>query len=375
MKEIFLTDLHCFMLLKGMLAASFGCLLALVFLLPFAAKFGLIDEPGGRKWHEGNIPTVGGIMLFIGFFFGIWQLHQFSINNIFMLVGGAALIVLGILDDRQGLSPRARLWAQIFAGAAMILGGGKVVTNLGNLLAMGDIHLGLLSAPFTLLMLITFINASNMLDGQDGLAGGVAFSQVFMLLVLSVGHHLIFNSYCLSMLAVGIFIFLCFNAPTPKRKRALIFLGDAGSTWLAFMVGWFAIDIATQPQMSVHPMTVLWLLAYPLFDLLGVFFHRTRQNRSPLSPGLDHLHHLLHGLGVKKSHSTLILCGFSITLGAFGLVLAQLKISETVQLAAFVATLVLYQKALSWLRQIQTKPDANDFALLHTPAKVLEPVE
>lgn len=137
-------------------------------------------------------------------------------------------------------------------------------------------------------------------------------------------------------------------------------MGDAGSTFVGFVIAWFAIDLLqvmfTRHQTHLYPITIFWVLSYPLYDLLAVILHRLSSRRSPFSASRDHLHYLLLDLGLNRRTVTLLLFTFSILLGLFGVILAKEKVVEAWQLIYFLAffsvhfiTTVLLQRKLGML--------------------------
>ena len=149
-------------------------LLAIFFLRPLALRLGLTDQPGGRKLHEGIIPLTGGIGLCLGFMIGAITL-PYSLGHYRALFVAALLMVLtGLLDDFKELSPRARLGAQLLACLIITLFGGVTLQSLGELVFTGNISLGLLALPVTWFGAMSLINSVNMMDGIDGLAGGIS---------------------------------------------------------------------------------------------------------------------------------------------------------------------------------------------------------
>lgn len=347
-----LTDMSLFF--SFLLSAFIGMLatLACIYLLtPVAQHIGLVDMPGGRKMHVHPVPLIGGIAIFIGFCFGLLCFNMSLHNYRGLLAGGVILVLLGVMDDFKELTPRIRLIGQTLAALALVHWGHLTVNQLGNLFFIGNIHLGFFSVPITLLCVLGFINAINMIDGHDGLAGLIVLGQALLFSFLNFYLQQPYNSYLLLIFSAVLCIFLAFNLPSPLRSRASIFMGDAGSTFTGFVVAWFAVSTAHAmlhqlPHQlfytSFNPVTILWILAYPVFDLLTVVLHRVRTKRSPLEGGRDHLHHLLLGMGLQRTTVTFLLFLFSFLLGVTGIVLAKQNISEPQQMLSFLAVFATY---------------------------------
>lgn len=307
-------------------------LLAIVALRPLAYAVDLVDRPGGHKTHHGEVPLMGGLAMFLGIVFGlslaIGGREEFS----HLLLAGTLLVVVGMLDDRFNLSPWIRLIVQFGATLPITFGTGMLVTSLGNPFGLGEIQLGMWAAPFTSLLIMSAINAFNMLDGMDGLAGGVAL--VTFLVVAGVaataGQAEIFAH---SMIMIGaVSAFLIFNAPLHFNQYMRCFMGDAGSTILGFFVALVCIELTQEPASALPPVTVLWLIAWPLFELLWSTTRRILARRSPFRADNQHFHHVLtrNGFGVRSVF--FISISMSALFAVAGLVLNRLGVPEWVSL-------------------------------------------
>lgn len=328
-------------ILSSYVAASLASLFCIWLLRPLAIQVGFVDRPGGRKQHDREVPLIGGISVFFGFCFALLFL-PISLHLYRGLIAGASLLLLiGIVDDFRELGWRLRLLGQVLASLSLILWGHHRVITFGDLLFIGDIYLGVLSIPFTVIAIVGFLNAMNMIDGQDGLIGGVALGQIVLLGYLNWP----LNRYDLDLLivlSITLIIFLGFNMRLPWRKAASIFIGDSGSTVVGFLIAWFSIAVGQRHLDTVKPITILWILAFPVFDFFNVFFHRLLNGKSPLIAGRDHFHHVLHFIGFDTGISTLLLCLFSFALGVMGIVFNDYKVSEGWQFVIWFGVLVAY---------------------------------
>jgi UDP-GlcNAc:undecaprenyl-phosphate GlcNAc-1-phosphate transferase len=342
------------------LIAVFTTASCIYLLKPIAVHIGLLDTPGGRKTHASAVPLIGGISIFFGFCFSILFFNMSMQSYRGLLAGSAILVLLGVMDDFHELTPRIRLIGQCLAALLLIEWGHHSINHLGNLFFLGNISLGVFSLVFTIIFVLGFINAINMIDGHDGLAGSIIFGQAAFLALFNFELGQNQNMYLLLLFMLALFVFLIFNFPASKRKRATIFMGDAGSTFIGFVIAWFAVDLLqvmfTHHQTHLNPITVFWVLSYPLYDLLAVILHRLSSRRSPFVASRDHLHYLLLDLGFNRLTVTLLLFLFSILLGSFGILLAKEKVVEAWQLVFFLSlffvhfiTTVLLQKRLNTL--------------------------
>lgn len=269
-------------------------------LRPVARGIGLIDRPGGRKMHVGEIPVIGGLAMAAGLAVGVLY-SQGSINGLpFFLTSVGLLVLVGALDDRYDLPPSVRFLAQICATLLMVAGADVYTRDIGTVFFDGVVELGLLSVPFTVLIVLTAINAFNMFDGSDGVAGIQALIAIVFLAFASVIGGAISHLSLLAGLAGSIFAFLMFNWPSQRTRNVRAFMGDAGSTMLGFSLAWVSIDLSQQPVRAIAPVVILWVFALPIFDLFSSMIRRVSQGQSPFHGDSEHLHHVLKRLGYSS---------------------------------------------------------------------------
>ncbi len=317
-------------------------LLATRFLLLIAGPIRLIDIPGGRKSHSGHVPVVGGIAMFISviatFIFKVPITPPYRC----FVFASFLLIFIGVLDDRQEVSPTLRLIMQIMAGLCMIGWGGVSLHNLGNLLFLGDIHLSLLSIPVTLFGIVSVINAINMTDGLDGLAGILVLVAFLLLSVLALWAQDYYTVNILTMFIGALLGFLYYNFGLFKQLRVKVFMGDAGSMFLGFSLAWFAVLLTQGGSAIARPVELLWIMALPLYDFLAVFIRRVCQKRSLFTPDRQHFHYILLDLGFSSRKTTLFAGMYALLLGAFGMALFYTQVSEGVSFLIFLGVFAIY---------------------------------
>ena len=318
-------------------AVTLACAFAL---MPYAEKLGLIDAPGGRKRHLAPTPLVGGLAITIGSLSLIaWPSVQSS-SLAWLWPAIAILVVIGIFDDRQELTARTRISAQIGASLVLIYGASLSLTTVGNLFGSGIIALGSLGVALTVFASISAINAFNMADGLDGLASGLALIPMVIVSLLLSTQGFTVESTIASGFAAATAVFMLLNYRFPWNKRARTFLGDTGSTVLGFVTA--ALVIFASENQLIRPVTALFLIAIPLFDIASVTTIRLIQKRSPFSPGRDHLHHILREKGASVSSTVLYIHAFSLSLACTGLLLDQLMVPEVVSFCIFATLLVTH---------------------------------
>ena len=309
-------------------------------------KINLVDVPGGRKQHQGNIPLVGGIAMFFGFLIAVVLIPTSVTSYYPLLLAAGLLVATGAIDDFYDISAKLRLIAQFIAMMIIILVGKVVLFDLGNLLAFGNIHLGFLAIPFTLFATLSLINAVNMMDGLDGLAGSLTLISLLFMLVVSLQAERFMDAQLLLIAMTTILAFLCFNFPLPWRSQAKVFMGDAGSLFLGCLVAWFSLSLTQGDNAAVHPVIMLWFLAIPLFDLATVFTIRIKRKQSPLEPSRDHLHYHLMDKGFSRPTVLLLMCLIAFVMGLIGLVAHYLQLPDYIMLLLFIAIYICYLRTM-----------------------------
>jgi len=280
-----------------------SCVTLIYLLRGLAYRYGIVDHPGGRKQHEQPTPTVGGLAMFIAVLVALAANHSLR-GNVEVLLGcAAALLILGVLDDKHGLSVSLRMLIQVFLVTVVIMGAGGAVTHLGAVFGL-DVQLGMFAVPFSVIAYVGGINAINMIDGADGMAGKMAL--ITLLGVVSIFYIAKAPELPIAMAMLGSLLgFLLFNSRI-FVKRAWVFMGDAGSMWLGLVLGWFMAQI-TRGSISAEPALVLWLFGVPLIDTLAVMIRRIKHKRSPFHPDRTHIHHVFENKGLSTHLSVLTL--------------------------------------------------------------------
>jgi UDP-GlcNAc:undecaprenyl-phosphate GlcNAc-1-phosphate transferase len=277
-------------------------------LAKLAAKWGVIDQPGGRKVHSAPIPRIGGLAMAMGVFVAAVIAIDLQVQDRWFLGAAAILIGFGALDDRFDLDYRVKLVGQLLAVGAVVV--------------LGDVHIraitlddrvmlpAWISLPLTILFLVGITNAVNLADGLDGLAGGTTFLCLcaVALLLSSVGGQHAGTALCLAF-AGAVLGFLRFNT-----YPATVFMGDAGSQLLGFTIGVLSIR-ATQSTASQFSAAIpILLLAIPILDTLSVMAQRIGEGRSPFSPDKNHIHHKLLALGFGHHEAVMVIYTMQATL-------------------------------------------------------------
>jgi UDP-GlcNAc:undecaprenyl-phosphate GlcNAc-1-phosphate transferase len=328
--------------------------LATYFLLrtlePLAHRWGLVDHPGGRKDHAHPTPIIGGLAMAVAIVLTVVAFGHYTEAFVAFAVGSALLIVMGLIDDARDLRWWIRILAQVAAALIMSYWGGVRVESLGPLFSSTPISLGLWSEPVTVFLTVGMINAINMCDGADGLAGSLCLAAMLMLAAaaLYAGNALMFERLLPVVAAIG--VFLLFNMRHPWQHRAKVFMGNAGSAFLGYLIIWVVFRLTQNEAHPVSPLLMPWLIALPLIDCVTLMVRRFLQGGSPFRADRGHLHHLLLDAGFNPTQIALGLSAVSLALGlAAALALKTGLVEQTTLVLTFVL-LTLGYFWLSWER-------------------------
>lgn len=302
-------------------------------LRPIAISAGLVDRPGGRKSHIGDVPITGGIAMFIGMFTGIHILTGVDLGISSIMIASLILVSVGVTDDKYTVPTPVRFVAQISAVLIMVYGAKLALYELGDPFGIGLIYLGPLTLIFTMAVGLTMINAYNLIDGADGLAGTLA---VISLLALAVVSGLGSINAGLALTACAAIVgYLLFNFPLSWNRSVRSFMGDAGSTLLGFTVVWVALGVSQGPERLISPVHCLWFASIPIYDCLTCFVRRSLAGKSPFTPGCDHFHHTLLRGGLKLRRTLALLTGLQAFYAVIGLLGHFGGVPDTAMFAAW----------------------------------------
>jgi len=322
---------------------------AVAVLRPLAKRVGLIDKPDARKKHSGEIPLVGGLAIFIGAAITLYASLAIgdpiaSPQGLFAWSGACALlIVVGIVDDMQGLSPGIRFAAEIVAVLIMVYGGGPVLEDLGRLnFDESILSLGWFAVPFTVFAAVGVINAFNMCDGLDGLSGNLA---LVTLLAFGIADGMWGNSNLIAVtnvISAAVIGFLLFNQRLLWQRKAVVFLGDAGSMMLGLTLVWGVIEMSQGPDRSLSPAAALWFMMIPIYDTVRLMIRRVLRGCSPFAADTYHLHHLLIRGGLSVSEAIALICVTAAVGAGIGIWFQSMNLPELTIAGAYTALAVVY---------------------------------
>lgn len=307
-----------------------------------ALNLGLVDRPGGRKIHKAPIPRVGGVALYLGGLIGALPFLSESPETIGIMLAGTFIFLIGLLDDLIELQARTKLAGQIFACLILFFFGVKIGFVTDFITGKGLVALGLLTYPLTLLWVIGLTNTVNLVDGVDGLAGGIVFIALATLLSVRLATpnmqdpELITNVLVLSAAIMGALLaFLRFNV-----FPAIIFMGDSGAYFLGFMTS--ALSVAGAAKGSILFPLIIPLIAFglPVLDVLFAILRRYFKKVPIFQADKEHLHHRLLQRGFSQRETTQFLWMVSCCFGFVALLAADIP-HRGIQIASAVFLVVM----------------------------------
>jgi len=271
-------------------------------IIRLAFKIGAVDVPDKRKVHDKIMPRLGGLAIFLSFCAAVVFLlfyYEYNLQVVGLLVGGAFILLVGIVDDIYSLPPLVKLLGQIIA-ALVVVAFGIRVHFLSNPFD-GYFQLGLMSIPVTILWIVGVTNSINLIDGLDGLASGVSFIALITLTVIAVQIHQSTLIPLLSLsLAGAILGFLRYNFHPAK-----IFLGDSGSMLLGFTIAVLS-TMGLLKSVTVYTFLIpIIILGVPIFDTSFAIVRRYSNNKPIFKPDKAHLHHRLLKRGLSHRQAVL----------------------------------------------------------------------
>lgn len=326
-------------------------------IMMLANNAGAIALPGGRHIHTRPTPKFGGIAIALSVF--VISLFIIPLNSQIgsYVAASVIMLMLGVIDDFRGINWKIKLALSVIATSIIILGTGLWVENLGNLIGLGEVHIGYWGIPFTFFAVFGVINAINLTDGLNGLACGVssiAFLS-FTIFASMSGNQTVFY---LSLINLGATLGL-FKYNYPKAR---IFMGDSGSMFLGFSLGVLAIFLTQGRNVSVKPMVPVIILGLPIFDTVRVLVVRMLNSRHPFKADKTHLHHLMMRSGTHPNHVVKVIWVLSALMSALAFIMYRFDgWAMLLVYILFIAFIGVYVENLSIIRSNKSrKMPSND---------------
>ena len=292
-----------------------------------AGEFRLLDRPNHRKRHAGEVPLIGGLGIFGAAVLSSAVVPGLAAAYGFLFVPALLLLLLGLVDDARDLKPAVKLVAQLIVAALVVASNSDLLLDLSGT-GEGSAFWQAASWALTIVTLVGAMNAFNMMDGIDGLAGAVSTTALCWIAFAAAAAGLHLHTMLTLQLLMPVLAFLYFNARAPWRRRATVFLGDAGSLLLGFCIAVLGLQLAGPSKSGWSALALAFLIALPAIDTLSLIIRRALAGRSPLSADREHLHHLLERAGKSPGEVAGILTLISVVTGGIGLLLDYLRVGN-----------------------------------------------
>jgi UDP-GlcNAc:undecaprenyl-phosphate/decaprenyl-phosphate GlcNAc-1-phosphate transferase len=289
-----------------------------------AISYGVVDAPDGKlKQHAEPVAYLGGIAIYISFLFALAFTYEFNEDVVALLLGSSIVVMLGLFDDLKVLTPPVKLAGQIVAALVLIKAG--IMIKL-------DFIPSALNLVLTVFWLVGITNAINLIDVSDGLAAGVAsIAGLFLFVIMVWNNQIIFATMSLALVGATLG-FLAYNRPPAK-----IYMGDAGSMLLGFLLGAIAMKgryTVEHPLAAVAPIVILGV---PIFDTLFVMGARLARGLPLMHGSPDHFAVRLRNYGVRPGIIALIAYISGAVLGGSALAICRFDLEVAIVLVCLLA--------------------------------------
>ena len=284
-------------------------LLATPFLIRLARRLDFLDYPSALKIHASPTPLLGGLAVFAGFVVGLIAGVAFFApalgqDLVGILVGGALVVGLGLVDDKRGLSPSHKLAGQIVAAILFLILSRNATILTGS-------NWDILVLVF---WIVGLMNAVNFLDAMDGLCAGISFISASAFLAIAMLSGQMTSAVVALALMGGLLGFLRYNW-SPAR----IFLGDAGSMFNGFILACLGILFARGSPSSSYLLVPILILSYPIFDISFVTLVRLREGRKVYVGDYNNSPRRIASLGMQNKRVVLWIYLICFLLGSLAI--------------------------------------------------------
>lgn len=307
--------------------AWLGGLLLVPLVRRIALRLGLVDRPDFRKIHLHPIPRIGGLAVFAASFLGALPFLEPDHRITGVMIAGTFVFIVGFLDDILDIPARVKLAGQILGCLILFFFQVRIDFVTDFIAGQGLVALGFLTYPLTLLWVIGLTNTVNLVDGVDGLAGGIVFIALATLLTvrlitpsaqdaLTIGNVMVF---CAAIMG-SLLAFLRYNV-----YPASIFMGDSGAYFLGFMTASLAVAGGAKGTILFPLVVPLIAFGLPVIDVLLAILRRFFKRVPIFQPDKEHLHHKLLRLGFTQTETTRLLWMVSTCFGLLAILTANIN--------------------------------------------------
>ncbi|HLR61521.1 MAG TPA: MraY family glycosyltransferase [Lentibacillus sp.] len=320
------------------LAIAFFIALISTFLLTFpvkklAIKLKAVDLPNYRKIHKKVTPRIGGVAIFAGVIMGGLYLQPFHPHLPEIILGAIVILLTGALDDRFAIRPVIKLTGQLIA-ASFLISSGLIIDRI-TLPIIGMIDLGFMSVLITVLWIVGITNAINLIDGLDGLATGVTTIALSSMFIMAIIDARVLAAY-LCIVLIGANLGFLYHNFYPAK----IYMGDAGSNFLGYMIAVVSI-VGLFKNIALFSFIIpVIVLAVPIFDTLFAIVRRAYNKEPIMMPDNKHIHYRLIATGFSHRKTVLIIYAFSALFGTMAILFSYASLT-TALVITFLVLLLL----------------------------------
>jgi UDP-GlcNAc:undecaprenyl-phosphate GlcNAc-1-phosphate transferase len=287
--------------LKVVLFVFLVVVLIIPIIIKIAHHVNALDIPNERKVHKFPMPRLGGLAIFIGFLVGYMVFCKPTVQMNSILIGSFFIIMVGVFDDIKPVKPLIKFGGQLLAAIIVVFYGNIVMQDIS---AFGlYINFGIFAGPITILFIAAVINCMNLIDGLDGLAGGIA--TIFFITITVISNILgIYNGLdsSLTLIMIGATLgFLLYNFHPAK-----IFMGDSGSMFLGYIIAVISLLGFKNVTLTSFIVPIL-ILAIPILDTLFAIIRRLLKGQSFAQADKEHFHHQILKMAGNQTKTVIII--------------------------------------------------------------------
>ncbi len=321
-------------------------LIGVVIATPLASKIALqnkiIDQPGLHKTHKKAKPLLGGLAIFVVFAVTLLIYLPFDEKLLSLVISTGILVITGLFDDIYNLKPLIKLTGQLAAAVVVVLWNAHLFRFMVEYFAQFYIPAVIV---FVLIIgwVVLMINAFNLIDGLDGLAAGTAAIIFLAMAVLSIMEGGRPNILGVQLIGAGVCLgFLIYNFYPAK-----IFMGDAGSMLLGFIIVTAHLHAIKNPFNAQLVLGSMFIMAYPALDIVYAIYRRIRSRRSIFQADKEHIHHMLIKLGFTIKQAVLIILVLNVLFAGIAVLLLSIHVPTfflfIIWLFFFIGVVVLFR--------------------------------
>lgn len=283
-------------------------------LIHYSHLLGLVDTPNERSMHKKVTPRAAGVAIFLSVAVSHLIFNwDYVFSHFYIHLAILFVFLVGLVDDRNDVSPRFK-FVVIFFATILLYQGGIHIETLGTYFDYNVTLPWYLIFPFTFFAIAGFTNALNLIDGLDGLAGTVSLVMLITFFAIGITYNDTLIITLSTSFIIAVIAFLLFNWHPAK-----IFMGDSGSLTLGFVIALLSI----QSIQYITPTAVLFIIAIPILDTFIVMTRRIQRGQSPFKADKNHMHHFLFNMKGEVRFTVILLIAIQLIFSIIGFQLRE----------------------------------------------------